>query len=218
MREPQDHPDGHGHHQDRGWRAVARYLRYSRSMWMSPVNREVIRQLGIRADERVLDVGAGMGPGVVLAAKAGARVVAVDPMPFMRLVLRLRRLWQRSRNRMEILDGAAEHLPVTGASVDAAWAVNAMHHWNDLDAAIAELRRVLRSSGRLMLVDEDFDDPTHVDYERFSSRRRDQDLEFPDIDAALVGSKLAAAGFVVEEAGKTFLAGRPAKVVRASHA
>jgi ubiquinone/menaquinone biosynthesis C-methylase UbiE len=183
---------------------------------MSPVNREVIRQLDIRADERVLDVGAGMGPGVVLAAKAGARVAAVDPMPFMRLVLRLRRLWQRSRNRMEILDGAAEHLPVTGASVDAAWAVNAMHHWTDLDAAIGEIRRVLRRGGRLMFVDEDFDDPAHEDYERLRSRRHDP--EFADVDPSVVGNKLAAAGFVVEEAGTTILAGRPAKLVRATKA
>lgn len=216
MRKQQGHQHGHGHHQDRGWRAVARYLRFSRSMWMSPVNREVIRQLDIRADERVLDVGAGMGPGVVLAAKAGARVAAVDPMPFMRLVLRLRRLWQRSRNRMEILDGAAEHLPVTGASVDAAWAVNAMHHWTDLDAAIGEIRRVLRRGGRLMFVDEDFDDPAHEDYERLRSRRHDP--EFADVDPSVVGNKLAAAGFVVEEAGTTILAGRPAKLVRATKA
>jgi ubiquinone/menaquinone biosynthesis C-methylase UbiE len=218
MPEHQDHPDGHGHHHDRGWRAVARYLRFARSMWMSPVNREVIKQLDIRADERVLDVGAGMGPGVVLAAKAGARAVAVDPMPFMRLVLRLRRLWQRSRNRMEILDGAAEQLPVTGASVDAALAVNAMHHWTDLDAAIGEVTRVLRRGGRLMLVDEDFDDPSHKDHKRFSARRRGHDPEFADVDPAVVGAKLAAAGFVVEEAGKTVVAGQPAKLVRATKA
>lgn len=185
---------------------------------MSPVNREVIRQLGIRADERVLDVGAGMGPGVVLAAKAGARVVAVDPMPFMRLVLRLRRLWQRSRHRIEILDGVAERLPVTGASVDAAWAVNAMHHWSDLDAAIGELTRVLRRGGRLMLVDEDFDDPAHQDHERHRARRCTHDLEFADVDPALVGTKLASAGFVVEEARKSVVAGRPAKLVRATKA
>lgn len=218
MREHQDHAGGHRHHHDLGWRAVARYLRHSRSMWMSPVNREVIRQLGIRADERVLDVGAGMGPGVVLAVKAGAHVVAVDPMPFMRLVLRLRRLWQPNRNRMEILNGAAEELPVTDASIDAALAINAMHHWADLDAAIGELRRVLRRGGRLMFIDEDFDDPAHEDHERLRARGCPHDLEFEDIDPAAVGTKLASAGFLVDEARKTVVAGRPAKLVRATKA
>lgn len=215
MSERHDHPHRHGHDHDRGWRAIVRYLRCSRRMWTSPVNREVITSMGIRADERVLDVGAGMGPGAVFAAHAGARVVAVDPTPFMRLVLRVRRLWQRSRTRIEVLDGAAEHLPVTDASVDAAWAVNAMHHWGDLDAAIAELGRVLRQGGRLMAVDEDFEDPAHEDHERFRSRRRKHDREFADVDPTMVGAKLAAVGFAVEEAGKTVVAGRPAKLVRA---
>jgi ubiquinone/menaquinone biosynthesis C-methylase UbiE len=195
---------------------VARYLRYFGSMWMSPVNREVIRLLDIRPAEQVLDIGAGMGPGAVLAAKAGARVFAVDPTPFMRLVLGVRRLWQPSRDRLEILDGTAEQLPVPDASVDAAWAVNAMHHWSDLDAGIGELARVLRPGGRLLLVDEDFDDPSHEDHERFSAWRCRHEVEFAEVDPAEVGSKLVASGLVVDEAGKTLVAGRPAKVLRAT--
>lgn len=218
MRERQDHPWGHGHYHDRGWRAVARYLRCSRRMWTSPVNRAAVTLLDIGVDERVLDIGAGMGPGAVLAAREGARVVAVDPTPFMRLILSVRRLGQRSRKRIEILDGTAEHLPVRNASVDASWAVNAMHHWGDLDAGIAELGRVLRRGGRLLLVDEDFDDSAHPDHERIRARRRKHDLEFADVDPVVVGAKLATAGFTVEEAGKTVLAGRPAKLVRATKA
>jgi ubiquinone/menaquinone biosynthesis C-methylase UbiE len=216
MGEQQDDQHGHGHHHDQGWRAVVRYLRFSRSMWMSPVNREVIRRLDIHAGEKVLDIGAGMGPGSVLAIKAGALVVAVDPMPFMRLVLSMRRLWQPGGHRMEVLDGAAEQIPEADANVDAAWAVNAMHHWTDLDAAIGEIRRVLRRGGRLVLVDEDFDDPAHEDYERLRARRHDP--EFDHIDPSEVGNKLSAAGFVVEEAGATIVAGQPAKLVRATKA
>jgi ubiquinone/menaquinone biosynthesis C-methylase UbiE len=185
-------------------------------MWRSLVNREVIRQLEIRPDELALDVGAGMGAGVVLAAETGARVVAVDPTPFMRFVLRVRRLGQRARKRIEILDGAVEHLPVTDTSVDAAWSVNAMHHWGDLDAGIAELRRVLRPGGRVLLIDEDFDDPAHSNHERFGERRRAHGREFAHVDPVVVGAKLDAAGFAVTAAGKTVFAGQPAKLVRAT--
>jgi ubiquinone/menaquinone biosynthesis C-methylase UbiE len=185
-------------------------------MWRSPVNREVVRQLDIRADERALDVGAGMGAGVVLAARTGARVVAVDPTPFMRLVLRVRRAGQRARRRIEILDGAVEHLPVADTSIDAAWSVNAMHHWVDLDAAIAELRRVMRHGGRVLLVDEDFDDPTHESHDQFGERRREHAHVFASIDPVVVGAKLAAAGFVVTTADKTVFSGQPAKLVRAT--
>ncbi len=219
MSEHHDQPHGHGHHghhHDRGWRAVVRYLRCSPKMWRSPVNREVIKQLDLRAHERVLDVGAGMGAGVVLAAQTGARVVAVEPTPFMRLVLRVRCLGQHARKRIEILDGAAEHLPVTDASVDAAWSVNAMHHWADLDAGIAELRRVMRRGGRVLLVDEDFDDPAHTSHDQFAARRREHEFEFAHVEPAVVGAKLDAAGFAVSTADKTVFAGQPAKLVRAT--
>lgn len=182
------------------------------------MNRAGVMALDIRAGERVLDVGAGMGPAVMLAARAGARVVAVDPTPFMRFVLGMRRLGQRSRKRIEVLDGTAEDLPVTDASIDAAWAVNAMHHWADLDAAVAELGRVLRHGGRLLLVDEDFEDPAHTDHERCCARRCKRDLKFADVDPAVVGAKLATAGFAVGKAAKTVLAGQPAKLVQATKA
>jgi ubiquinone/menaquinone biosynthesis C-methylase UbiE len=185
-------------------------------MWRSAVNREAIKQLEIRAGERVLDVGAGMGAGAVLAAHAGANVVAVDPTPFMRLVLRMRRLGQRERTRIEILAGAAEQLPVTDGSIDAAWAINAMHHWPDLDAGIRELRRVMRTGGRVLLVDEDFDDPTHVSHEQFCARRREHAHEFTHIDPTVMGAKLDAAGFTVIIAEKTVFAGQPAKLIRAT--
>ena len=39
------------------------------------------RHLGVRAGERVLELGAGLGLGAVLAARAGASVVATDIVP-----------------------------------------------------------------------------------------------------------------------------------------
>jgi SAM-dependent methyltransferase len=212
------HHGAHGHPHDRGWRGAARYLRSLRRMWTSPVNREVISRLDIHPDERVLDIGAGMGPGSVLAAQTGARVVAVEPTPLLRRILRARRLLQPARQRIEVHDGTAEQLPVADAHVDAAWTVNTMHHWSDLAAAIPELRRVLRQGGRVLLADEDFDDPNHPDHQRISERRRAHHVEFPQIDPVEVGAQLAAAGFVVEHAGTTCLAGRPTKLIQAKKA
>ena len=66
-------------------------------------------------------------------------MVAVEPTPYMRRVLSVRRLGQRARSRIEVVDGAAEATGLADASVDAAWAVNSMHHWTDADAAVREL-------------------------------------------------------------------------------
>jgi hypothetical protein len=67
-----------------------------------------------------------------------------------------------------------------------------------------------------LLVDEDFDDPSHQDHNRFGAWRCRHEVEFAEVDPAEVGSKLVASGLVVDEAGKTLVAGRPAKVLRAT--
>jgi SAM-dependent methyltransferase len=210
-----DDPHGHGHHHDRGWRGVRRYLRLAPKMWSSPINQAVLGDLDLQRDERVLDIGAGMGAGTMRAARTGAHVVAIEPTPFLRAILRVRRLGQRARRCIVVLDGAAEHLPVTDASIDAAWAVNVMHHWVDVDAAIGELHRALRAGGRVLLVDENFDDPAHPEHDRVCAHRKHEDLHFDHVDPGAMSDKLTGAGFTVHEAATTQLAGRPAKVIRA---
>ncbi len=79
----------------------------------------------------------------------------------MRTGLRLRRLTHRSLRAVEVHDGSAESLPVGDRSVDALWAVNATHHFADLERFAAELARVLAPGGRVVLVEEDFDHPDH---------------------------------------------------------
>lgn len=41
----------------------------------------LVEAAAVRASDRVLDVGAGTGPAAITAARAGARVSAVDPTP-----------------------------------------------------------------------------------------------------------------------------------------
>ncbi len=208
--------DGHGHHLDKGMRGFLRYMKMLPKMWTSPVSRDVVRAVAPRPGERVVDIGAGMGPATVLAAKAGAAVLAVDPTPYMRRILAIRRLAQRARAAVQVVDGSAEHIPADDHSLDAAWTVNTMHHWSDLDAAVAELARVLRPGGRLLLVDEDFDSPQHPEYAHMDERRAQRRRHFLDIDPATVAGKLLAAGFGSAEGSVGSMAGRPAKVVRST--
>ena len=212
---PHDHPR-HGHDTDRGLRGFVRYMKMLPKMWRSPVSREVIRGIAPQPGERVVDVGAGMGPATVLAAKAGASVLAVDPTPYMRRILGMRRLGQRSRTAIRVADGAAESIPADDHSVDALWTVNTMHHWTDLDTAVHELARVLRPGGRLLLVDEDFDAPTHPAFVHMQERKAHRTRHFTEIDPAAVEAKLMAAGFVNVEGSNGSMAARPVKMVRAT--
>jgi ubiquinone/menaquinone biosynthesis C-methylase UbiE len=210
------HGHGHGHDQDRGLRGFVRYTKMLPKMWRSPVTNEVVRDVAPQPGERVVDVGAGMGPATVLAAKSGAFVLAVDPTPYMRRILAARRLGQRRRSAIRVADGSAESIPADDHSVDALWTVNTMHHWTDLDAAVRELARVLRPGGRLLLVDEDFDDPDHPAFVHMQDRKADRARHFAEIDPAAVEAKLSAVGFADVEGSLGSMAARPVKMVRAT--
>jgi SAM-dependent methyltransferase len=78
----------------------------------------------------VLNVGAGTGnyePG-------DRRVVAVEPS--------IEMIRQRTAGAAPVLQGVAERLPVPSTSFDATLCVLTLHHWQDLDAGLGELRRV----------------------------------------------------------------------------
>ena len=187
-------------------------------MWRSEVNDAVIEQLSPKPGEHVVDIGAGMGAGTVRAAARRAHVTAVEPTPFMRAILKLRCFFQRARKQITVSTGTAEHLPVADESIDALWAVNTMHHWVDAEAGAAEIARVLKPGGRILLVDEDFEDPTHPDFERFGGRHDhgDDDHGFTMVDATAMGERFRQAGLVEIEAGKRTLADRPVIAVSAS--
>jgi SAM-dependent methyltransferase len=198
---------------------MLRYLRWAPSMWRSEINTAVLEMLAVQPGERVLDVGAGMGAGSVLAARGGATVVALEPTPFMRRVLSGRRLLQRDRSRIEVVDGSAEEIPVADDSIDAVWAVNTMHHWVDVERGVAEIGRVIRPGGRVLLVDEDFHDPAHPDHDRFGGEGSADDHHgFTMVDADAMGTLLSAAGFGDVVAAKRDVGGRPAIVVTATGA
>lgn len=211
------HGHGHGNENDRGARAMLRYARSAKRMWQSAVNDAVVALIDPKPGEVVVDVGAGVGAGSVVAAKAAAKVVAVEPTPYMRRILRLRRRFVRAAPGITVVDGAAEATGLEAESADAVFAVNTMHHWVDLDAGVRELYRILAPGGRAVLADEDFDDPTHPDYERFKDRHGDDGDShgFEMVDVQGIAETLDAAGLHVQQAEVVDLADRPVILIRA---
>jgi ubiquinone/menaquinone biosynthesis C-methylase UbiE len=100
--------------------------------------------------DRVLDVGCGPGSAVRAAAHRGASAVGVDPAPVM---LRLARAVTVDDSNITWSRGSAEALPLTTGWATVAWSLKTVHHWNDVTAGLAELRRVLASSGRLLVME-----------------------------------------------------------------
>jgi SAM-dependent methyltransferase len=89
----------------------------------------------------VVNVGAGSG-----SYEPGDReVIAIEPSPVM--------IGQRAAGAAPAIEGVAEALPLEDKSVDAAMGVLTIHHWDDLGAGLAEMRRVARRRIVLFTID-----------------------------------------------------------------
>jgi ubiquinone/menaquinone biosynthesis C-methylase UbiE len=78
-------------------------------------------------------------------------VVGIDPAPVMLRVARL--LTPRSAHPVRYTEGSAEALPLPDSSVTVAWSIASVHHWDDVDAGLQEVRRVLKPGGRLVAIE-----------------------------------------------------------------
>lgn len=144
---------------------------------------------------RVLEIGAGTGVGFAFYP-AGVTVSAVEPSVAM--AARARERAGRAAATIEVVEARAEELPFSDGSFDCAIATLAWCSVADPLAAFAEVRRVLRPRGRLLLLE-------HV-HSRWQPARRLQSLaaltwrrvaQGCRLDQDTVGL-LSAAGFAVE--------------------
>jgi len=102
---------------------------------------QVLDAVPIPAEAEVLDLAAGTGKLTRLLATRYARVVAVEPDDAMRGLI----------EGVEALSGTAEAIPVPDRSVDAVFVAEAFH-WFDYERALAEIARVLRPPGFVVLL------------------------------------------------------------------
>jgi len=122
------------------------------------MTRAVLEAVGPLAGRRVLDVASGAGQDALALAAAGARVVAAEPSRRMSAMARwvaserggpgAPPVWVRSW---------ADGLPFADGSFDAALCKGALDHFDRPEEAIAEMARVTRPGGRVVLAVANFE-------------------------------------------------------------
>ncbi len=99
-----------------------------------------------------LDLGCGAGHLSFTLAPLVARIVAVDASAGMLATLRDAAVAKGLAN-IETQQAAAEKLPFGDASFGFAATRYSAHHWTDLSRAVAEMRRVVRPGGYVLVID-----------------------------------------------------------------
>lgn len=103
--------------------------------------------IGDLQNKKILDLGCGTGKATLNALRAGAYVTAIDisPKSIERLLAKAKKEHIDSRLNALVMD--AHHLAFEDASFDIIMGNGVLHHLVDLNLALHEIRRTLKTSG-----------------------------------------------------------------------
>jgi ubiquinone/menaquinone biosynthesis C-methylase UbiE len=101
------------------------------------------------ARPRILDLGAGTGRFSVLFARSfEATVIGIEPSMGMLAAAAHKK---PQPDGLTYVAGAAERLPLADSTCDLVWLSHVWHHVRDRQACAAELRRVVRTGGHVLV-------------------------------------------------------------------
>ncbi|HUY71474.1 MAG TPA: class I SAM-dependent methyltransferase [Gaiellaceae bacterium] len=105
--------------------------------------------LALSGEERALDVGTGAGELALALAPLVASVVGLDIVPEM-----LEQARSRAPANVEFLEGDATALPFAPDMFDLVCSARTFHHLARPELVLAEMNRVLRPGGTMLVVDQ----------------------------------------------------------------
>lgn len=101
----------------------------------------------LKADDAgtYLDIGCGTGNYTIEFSKRGVKMIGIDPSEAMLSIARSR------SSQVQWVNGKAESMSLGSGTVDGVLAVLTTHHWSNQEKGYAELGRVMKPGGRLVI-------------------------------------------------------------------
>jgi arsenite methyltransferase len=115
------------------------------------INVFAVQQLALRTTDRVLEIGFGGGVTLPSLLKASSFVAGVDRSPDVVGRSKARFANALRAGRADFRVGTVEALPFEDGSFDKVCTVNTVYFWTSLQQGFAEIRRVLKSGGRVVV-------------------------------------------------------------------
>ena len=116
--------------------------------------------LRVKPGQRVVDSAAGLGHDAQNLAERGIRVTNVEPsrsMSELAVMVAERQQWKDWGNRVTRARAWSELMPFRDGAFDAAFCKGSIDHFDDPLAAIAEMARVTRPGGRVVVAVANFE-------------------------------------------------------------
>jgi SAM-dependent methyltransferase len=138
----------------RPWGGQSRAV-YRDPLYHYPNFRVILAELALTADDHLLEVGCGGGALLKEALRTGCRAAAVDHSAEMVRLARVENGDAVRDGRLDVREADAAALPFPDATFTCATMTGVLGFLPDPVAALAEIRRVLRPGGRLVVLGSD---------------------------------------------------------------
>src|SRR6185503_9220174 len=135
------------------YNAAADFYDHPANTFWERYGRSTVERLGLTAGQRVLDVCCGSGASTIPAAKIvgpGGSVIGIDLAQNL-LELARSKAQQQGLHNVDLQSGDMTRLPFEDNSFDVAVCVFGIFFVPDMESALRELKRVLRTGGKLAI-------------------------------------------------------------------